>query len=386
MPRRSFIKKSAASLTGLSVMQQDLVDGSGIVPRATYRVGVLGLGHWYSAYGLARGLLEYPKAELVACASLDEAKATEFAETFGISAYTSYSELLEKADVDIVLIAAPVSEIPECTELAARAGKHMILGKPMAMTLAEADRMVEVVEAAGVLCIPFEVVARLGAMGLKQRISNGEIGDIAVMHQASRWSIAEDWFQSGKPGWFVDPAHVPGGALIDEGIYAIELFSWLADSEIVEAEARVANIVHTDLEVEDWGMATFTLDNGVIATLEAAWTINAPQKTGPSPKQNAVVRLEIIGTRGEIMTQNYRDPGFAVLAAGADNWVFERQAGESFGPSSPGPIAYLINCLEQNLQPVSTIRDAHHSFTAALAAYESVRLGRAVRLASLTSQ
>ena len=59
--------------------------------------------------------------------------------------------MLKEADIDIVLIAAPVSEIPECTELAARAGKHIILGKPMAMTLEQADQMVSVVESAGVL-------------------------------------------------------------------------------------------------------------------------------------------------------------------------------------------------------------------------------------------
>lgn len=350
-----------------------------------YRVGILGLGHWYSAYGIGRGLLEYPKANLVACACEDESKATEFASSFGISQYRSYAELLREADIDIVVIAAPVSEIPECTELAARAGKHMILGKPMAMTLAQADRMVSAVESAGVLCVPFQAVARLGAMGLKQRINNNEIGDIAIMHQTSRWSIAEDWLHSGKPGWFVDPGHVPGGALIDEGIYAIELFSWLADSEIVEAEARVANIVHKDIKVEDWSMTTFTLSNGVIATLEAAWTINAPRKSKPSPKQNAVVRLEIIGTGGEIMTQSFRDPGLSILAAGAENWVFERQAGELFGPATPEPIAHLIDCLEQNQKPISTIADARQSFVAALAAYESVRRGKPVRLAELTT-
>ena len=99
----------------------------------------MGLGHWYSAYGLARGLVEYPKAKLVACACPDEEKATEFATTFGIDQYSKYSNLLDDADVDIVLIATPVSEIPECTKLAAQAGKHIILGKPMAMTLKQAN-------------------------------------------------------------------------------------------------------------------------------------------------------------------------------------------------------------------------------------------------------
>ena len=118
---------------------------------------------------------------------------------------------------------------------------------------------------------------------------------------------------------------MPGGAFIDEGIYWIDFFRYLTGSEIVRVEARMANLVHTDIAVEDWGMATFTFANGVLATLEASWTINAPRKTGPSPKQNSVVRLEMIGSRGEMIDQSFRAPGRAVLAAGAADWVFERQ-------------------------------------------------------------
>src|SRR5438093_6355314 len=97
-----------------------------------WRVGIVGLGHWYSGYGLARTLPEYPKAELVAVAWPNQAQREEFATTFGIDGYASYDELLERSDVDIVHIAPPVAEIPEATIRAARAGKHIILGKPMA--------------------------------------------------------------------------------------------------------------------------------------------------------------------------------------------------------------------------------------------------------------
>ena len=134
----------------------------------------------------------------------------------------------------------------------------------MAMRVEQADRMVEAVEAAGVTCVPFSGLTRLRLRDVKARIDTGEIGDIIVMHQTSRWSIAEDGLSSGKPGWFVDPRYVPGGALIDEGIYWIELFEWFAGVRSCEVEARVANLVHKDLEVEDWGMATFTFANGVI--------------------------------------------------------------------------------------------------------------------------
>ena len=170
--------------------------------------------------------------------------------------------------------------------------------------------MVEAVESGGRRACPSRGSCGSGCAETVARASrDGEIGDLLVLHQTCRWSIAEDWYRSGKPGWFADPAHVPGGAFIDEGIYWIDFFRWLTGSEIVQVEARMANLVHKDIAVEDWGMATFTFANGVIATLEASWTINAPRRTGPSPKQNSVVRLEVIGTRGEIIDQSFRAPG-----------------------------------------------------------------------------
>lgn len=345
-----------------------------------WRVAILGLGHWYSSYGLARALPEYPNAELVAAAWDDSAQLDEFTTTFGIRGYASAEDLLAREQVDIVHIASPVSAIRDHVILAAGAGKHIVLGKPMAMTIQEADEIVAAVTHAGIVCMPFQGIMRLRLADLKARLDSGEIGEIAVLHQTSRWSIAEDWYDSGRPGWFADPHHVPGGAFVDEGIYWVDLFRWLTGSDIVEVEARMRNLVHKDIAVEDWGMATFTFANGVIATLEAAWTINAPRKTGPSPKQNAVIRLEVVGTRGEIIDQWFRAPGRAVLAAGARDWVFERQSEVPFAPAVPFPLGHLIDCLETGKPPVADIREAHRSFVATMAAYQSARQRRAIRL------
>ncbi len=273
-----------------------------------WRVAILGLGHWYSAFNLARALPEYPRAELVAAWWHHPMQLAAFSSRFGIRAHT-----------------------------------------------------------------------RLRISDLKTRIEAGEIGDIAVLHQTCRWSIAEDWASSGRPGWFADPVHVPGGAFIDEGIYWIDVFRWLTGSEITQVEGKIANLVHKDIAVEDWGFGTFTFANGVVATLEAAWTINAPRKTGPSPKQNAVVRLEIVGTRGEIIDQWFRSPG---RAAGAADWVFERQSEARFAATSPVVLDHLIDCLEDRAKPIATIRDARASFVAAMAVYEAARTGRAISFAS----
>lgn len=323
---------------------------------------------------------EYPDAELVAVACRDKGPLDHFTRTFGVSGYSDYKPLLDREQVDVVFIAAPVSEIPEITVLAANAGKHLVLGKPMAMTVAQADEMVAAVDKAGVLCFPFQCIHRLIDADIKAQVDAGEIGDLVVMHQTNRWSIAEDWHNSGTPGWFVDPTHVPGGAFIDEGIYGIDFLTWLAKSDIVEVEARMANVVHKELEVEDWGMATFTFANGIIATLEGSWTINSPQKTKPSPKHNAVVRTELIGTRGEICNQLFREPGHAVLAAGAANWIFERKGQSNFGPRAPFPLNHLVDCLNTGRPTAGTIHDARRDFVVAMAAYASAREKRAVRV------
>ena len=346
-----------------------------------WNVAVAGLGHWYSAYGLARSLAEYPHARLTAVSEQDPAQLAAFTSTFGVPGYADHREMLAREPVDIVHVAAPVSHIPEIAIASARAGKHLVLGKPIAMTVADADRIVEAVETAGVQCMPFQGIMRLRLAETVRRIRNGDIGDVLVMHQTSRWSIAEDAYQSGRPGWFADSRFVPGGAFIDEGIYWIDFFRYLTGSEIVAVEARMANLVHTDIDVEDWGLATFTMANGVVATLEASWTINAPRKSGPSPKQNSVVRFEAVGSRGEIVDQMFRSPGRGILAAGAADWVFERHPEPpGFAPPTPFPLSHLVDCLHSNTPTIASVREAREAFVAAMAAYESARSGREVRI------
>ena len=74
-----------------------------------YKVGIMGLGHWYWAFNLARGLVEHPSAKLVAVSSTRQDKLREFAEVFGVKAYTDYNELLADKEISIVLIVPPVA-------------------------------------------------------------------------------------------------------------------------------------------------------------------------------------------------------------------------------------------------------------------------------------
>jgi predicted dehydrogenase len=346
----------------------------------TYRIAILGLGHWYSGYALARALQEHPRAELVAVSHDHQDRTRQFADTFRIGAYADYRQLLERESVDIVHIAPPVADMHSHVMAAARAGKHIVLGKPMAMSVGEADEMVAAIRAAGITCVPFQGMHRIRYSPLKQELDEGLVGDLRLLQVSLHQAIAEDWFRSGNPGWFADPQRTPGGAFIDEGIYAIDRLMWLASAPVVEVQARVANLVHQRIAVEDWGMATMSFANGVLATLEASWTLTVPQPTAPAPKHNAVVRRVIVGTLGELIDDRPFLLGEARLTCKDPQWTVRRRAAELYGPLQPAALNYLIDCLESDQEPVANVQAARDALAVALACYESARTARPVQL------
>ena len=316
---------------------------------AKWRVAILGLGHWYSAYNLARALPEYPKAELVAAAWHDRAQLDAFTGTFGVHGLHRLRRAprARAASTSSTRGAGCRARAPD--DLPPRAGKHILLGKPMAMTVDEADRMVEAVEAAGVVCFPFQ-----GIMRLRVRRSEGAHRHgrdrrhcISSTRRAAGRS-PRTGLNSGKPGWFADPRHVPGRRVHRRG-------------HLLDRPVRVAD---RERDRAGRGAASRTSCTRTSRSRTGAWRRSrAPTassrrsrrrgrstrrgRRGPSPKQNAVVRLEVVGTRGEIIDQWFRSPGRAVLAAGAADWVFERQPEPpSFAPPTPFPLYHLIECLE----------------------------------------
>jgi len=353
-----------------------------------YNVGIMGLGHWYWAISLARSLRENSKAKLVAVSSPNTDKLKEFSELFGIKAHNDYNELLSNKEIDIVLIVPPVANICEYAVAAAKAGKHILLGKPMAMNLKEADLIGEAIKKAGIKVVPLDAYVKLNR-DVKNQIEKGEIGDIVFLGSAYHTSIAEDWFRSGTPGWFADSHCVPGGALLDEGIYCIQNLRYYANSEVKEVNyARISNLVHKDINVEDFGFAFLTFENGIIARIEASLTTINPQKTKPSPKEHGYNRLEIIGNKGKIITNNIPFNYQAILGKNYPYWTFIRGITHPMAEECSRPgyefvnsvFDHLIECLEKDIEPVATYIDAKKSLEVGLAMYKSAKEGKPVSL------
>ena len=348
-------------------------------------IGIIGLAHWYWAYGCAYSIAVSPIAELVAICDVAEEKAKKMARIYGASRYyKDYDELLKDPEVEAVVITTTTDMHDEVAVEAAREGKDILIGKPISRTLQGADRIIKEAEKASV---------KLMAIGAgpsredraKKLIDKGIIGKPYVIH--SSLLAIPPLCEPGvdKPGWFVDPERAAGGGFIDHAIYAIGKLRWYFGSEVKRVYAEMGKFVYKNWGVEDHGLAILRFENGAIATLESTFT--APEKTHG--------RMMIIGTEGEIEIKggtisiwSKKDPykerqSFEILPP---NPVYDKTYAEIGVPTPPGIMNYkptvdeFIDYIAIGKEPLGTPKDARISLEVCLAAYESVRTGEVVRL------
>lgn len=346
------------------------------------RVGIIGLGFWYAVFRLVDALRDSDNAKLVAVASPDMDRLKKFTSRFPVEGYLNFEDLLARKDIDIVLVTPNMIDVPRYAIGAAKAGKHIILGARMALNLKDADEVVRAVECAGVKAITLEAEAMFENPLTKKKIEEGLIGEIVHINASSHSGMPEDWYLSGKPGWFAEPGQVLGGGYLDYSIYCIEALRWFTKSEVREINfARVDTLIHKDLKVDDWGIAFFTFANGVTATLEAGWTIVIPKRTKPSPKVNCYKRYEIIGTTGRIIVDCLPYFYESVLNRDFPYWAIIKTPRGLMTEGTPAVypyLDYLIECIDEDKKPVSSIDNAKKDLEVVMAIYESAKTGKPV--------
>jgi predicted dehydrogenase len=249
--------------------------------------GIIGCGDVAENKG-GPALYNVERSRLVAVMSRREAKARDFAHRHGASrCYSKVEDLLEDEEVNAVYVATPPSSHLAITAMAAQAGKHVLVEKPMAMTPDECKTMVEVCRESGVHLMVayyrrfFPVVERI-----KRLIENGAIGQIvrARAQTASVYSPRED----GERAWLKDPAIAGGGFLTDVGTHRLDLLI-----HILGRPREVAAFVdvHTlDIDVDDSSSLIIRFENGVHATAEFNWNIGTP-----------IDEFEVCGTEGRLV-------------------------------------------------------------------------------------
>ena len=229
------------------------------------RVALLGTG-WIMDFH-ARAVREHPAAELVAAANWREPSLRRLADHYGIARTTTdWRTLAADPGVDAAVVGTPNALHADQAVAFLEAGKHVLVEKPMASTVAEADAMLAAARGSGA----FLMVAHCwrfhpDVQALRARVDAGELGQIV---KTRSYGAHAGW---GPSGWFTDPELAGGGALVDMGVHAIDTTRYLLGDP---APVRVCAAVGTRYgayPVDDDAVLLVSWDNGTSSVVEAGW-------------------------------------------------------------------------------------------------------------------
>ena len=339
------------------------------------RVGLIGSGFISTIH--ADALKRCADAELTAVASPTPGKAQAFAKHHGIPQhFTDYRQLLDLPEVDLVVVGIPNDLHCEFTLNAAAARKHIVLEKPMCLSLADADRMVEACRKAKVkfmyaeeLCFAPKYVR------LKQLLDSGALGKPVLIKQSEK-------HDGPHAPHFWDVERSGGGVTMDMGCHAIEFFRWmLGRPPIKSVYAQMGTHVHTDkTRGEDNAIIILEFANGVTAIAEESWT-----KLGGMDD-----RAEVHGSKGVAYADLLHGNAIETYSLGGYDYAVEK-AGSTVGWSFTiyeeiwnygfvHEMEHFVHCVKYDQQPIVTGEDARAVMEVLFAAYESAGTGRKVNL------
>lgn len=326
-------------------------------------VAVVGLDHWYTAFGVLDTARKSDIAPLIAFAETEPARLAYAAEKYpGVLATANVDEAISAPGVGLVAICASTDQAPQIATTALRAGKHVVSVKPPARTLAELDEVLAVAAQTGRFYGSFEGMQRLNARAtvLQNLIQNGEIGTPLSFHQVGHGGLPAPWPGQIGLSWWLDANKVPGGAWLDHAIYAVDLARFVFGGEVDFATGLIENRVQPDLSLEDYGISLMRLRraNGspnVSLLFEDTWAANPGGGTS---------RYQIIGTDGSVRID------------GSD-WVVTKGGQETRHAIPAGPFfafETLTDLLERDETPPFGPADARANLKACLAVYESAKV------------
>jgi predicted dehydrogenase len=341
------------------------------------RVGLIGCGKIAQTHAKALSALE--EANFVACCDRDEPRARELAATYGVpNVYADAVEMLNSGTIEAVCVCTPHPLHEPMVVAAAAAGVHVICEKPIAISLEQADNMVEAAEEAGVkFGVIFQRRFWPAAKRIRAAIDEGRLGTLTLGECSAQIWRPREYFESDP--WRGKWATEGGGVLMNQAVHAIDQFLWYM-GDPVEVVGRYATLKHGDyIDVEDTAVATVMFENGALGTIQASSTFNP----------NFGFRVAIHGDSGAVVSvwenpegqQGVNDlwtfPGEEEQRA---TWEAEDRGHSGFPGFHALQIQDFLQAVRDDRAPAVTGRDALKSLEVILAIYESSRTGQPVRM------
>ena len=232
--------------------------------------GIIGTGMIADFH--ARALAEIPEARLVACMDSAADRAAAFASKHGCAAHFDLASFLAHPGLEVVNICTPSGAHLEPALAAAAAGKHLIVEKPLEVSLARCDRMIEACGKSGVLLSGiFPSRFHEAPRAIKAALDAGRFGRLTMGNAYVKWWREQSYYDTG--GWKGTRALDGGGALMNQSIHAIDRLRWIM-GPVEAVSAFSATLGHERIEVEDCAVAALRFSNGALGVIQgttAAW-------------------------------------------------------------------------------------------------------------------
>jgi len=323
----------------------------------TVRVGLVGCGTIARKEHLP-AFKASPDADVVAFASRSLSSAEAAAGEYGGGkVFQDWHELID-SDVDAVDICSPNSSHAKQAIEAAKAGKHVLVEKPMACTVDEADAMIAAARDAGVVLqvahnmryVPAVVAAR-------DEVARGAIGTLLTARVAFGHAGPHTW--APEASWFYDASLSGGGPLIDLGIHAVDFTRFVTADEITD----VAAMLHGDGGVEDAAHVLMRFASGATGSLQSSWIVRPPSDFG----------LTLFGTDG-ILHVDARTPLHVRPAEGRKREV-------ELPVVTANPFTDFVRTIKGATDTQqATAEDGRQALAVVCTAYEAARTGRTTRV------
>jgi len=349
-------------------------------PHQVIRLGIVGCGRVAEERHLP-SLLRLPGIRVVATADLDAARSGRLADRLGAPVRLSdYLALVERRDVDAVAILTPTQSHAEIALAALEAGKHVLVEKPLALTLADCDRLIEAAaRSTSKVVVGFNLRWHLLVRRAREFLSSGALGRI----KAIRSAYTHDRTGEQAPDWH-RKLELGGGVSFNEGVHHFDLWRYFTRSEVEQVFSYGVPSEHYE---DETNAIAARLSDGALATAILSF------KTGPTSE------VEIYGEHGRLCLSLYRFDGLEFFPrSGYPGDLSDRiekvvgalrdlpgaipilRRGGYFQATFDGLWRHFIDCVVHDLPSQCTLEDGRSSLRVALAGMESARSGLPVKV------
>ncbi|MSR33055.1 MAG: Gfo/Idh/MocA family oxidoreductase [Gemmataceae bacterium] len=350
---------------------------------STRQLGVAIVGCGMIARFHSRALAEVANTRLLALVGRNTKNAQAMKEELNLSCdlYSSLEPVLERKDIDIVIIATPSGAHLEPAVAAAKAGKHVVVEKPLEITAERCDAIIQQCDKnKTLLCTIFPSRFHDANRELKKAVMDGRFGRLTLGETTCKWWRTQAYYDEG--GWKGTKALDGGGALMNQAIHNVDLLLWMM-GPVTHITGFTATLAHERIEVEDTAVACLRFANGALGVIQATTSVHPglPKTLGIHGDKGTVVIEQEDILRWDFLTPSPHDEEVKAR--------FAQKVGASGGASNPAAISHqghqrqlddFVKAILQGGKPLVDGKEGRKAVEVIQAIYASIASGKVVEI------